>query len=211
LAGSILDTFGSTMSSSDDFQALAASIQGFAGTVLAFDPGETTGWAVFNSHKLIKAGQLSTSNPRAAYDEGKGLIERVVKFSEGIDKDVAECPEKRGEQLPRPTVFRPINGACHIVIEDYRVYAHKAESHKYSSVFTVKVVGILEVLASLNNIPYSMCMAQLAKGFITDAKLQAWGFWQTGERHARDAVRHGAYYIVRAADQQKRPTHNFDK
>lgn len=35
--------------------------------VAAFDPGHTTGWAVFNGAKLIQRGQLNTGNiPRAA-------------------------------------------------------------------------------------------------------------------------------------------------
>jgi hypothetical protein len=41
-----------------------------------------------------------------------------------------------------------------------------------------------------------MCGAGLAKGFATDDKLKAWGFWQPGQRHARDAIRHALNFYA---------------
>jgi hypothetical protein len=39
-----------------------------------------------------------------------------------------------------------------------------------------------------------MCGAGLAKTFATDDKLEAWGFWKRGQKHARDAIRHAVYW-----------------
>jgi len=39
-----------------------------------------------------------------------------------------------------------------------------------------------------------MCGAGLAKTFANDDKLEAWGFWRKGQKHARDAIRHGIYF-----------------
>lgn len=41
-----------------------------------------------------------------------------------------------------------------------------------------------------------MQMAAQAKGFVDDDKLKAWGFWIKGKKHARDAIRHGVYYLL---------------
>jgi hypothetical protein len=39
-------------------------------------------------------------------------------------------------------------------------------------------------------------MAHQAKGFVTDEKLKAWGFYQKGVRHARDSIRHACYFLL---------------
>lgn len=38
--------------------------------------------------------------------------------------------------------------------------------------------------------------AGIVKTFCNDEKLKGWGFWKVGERHARDAIRHGAYFLI---------------
>lgn len=39
-------------------------------------------------------------------------------------------------------------------------------------------------------------MAVTAKNFCTDDKLKQWGFWQAGQKHARDSIRHGCYFLL---------------
>ena len=48
----------------------------------------------------------------------------------------------------------------------------------------------------MNNIPTHKQMASTAKTFATDKKLREWGFWERGMRHARDAIRHGCYFLL---------------
>ena len=84
--------------------------------------------------------------------------------------------------------------AC--VIEDYRVYGNRAQYHIGSSLHTPRMIGIIEALCLQRGIPYHKQMAGLAKGFVTDAKLRDWGWYAQAERHSRDAIRHGAYFIL---------------
>lgn len=132
--------------------------------LLALDPGETTGVAVFEGYALRKALQLNTS------EMGLGLDRLENLFAE-----------------EKPT---------HVAIENYQVYAWRAQQHIGSNLHTPRVIGMIETLCHMRKIPYVKQTAQVAKGFATDSRLQEMGYWLPGLRHARDAIRHGLYYIV---------------
>ncbi len=84
-----------------------------------------------------------------------------------------------------------------IVIEDYRVYKWRAKHHAGSDMLTTRVIGCIETLAIMSHYPHVIKQpAHIAKGFCTDKKLREWGFYRKGEKHARDAIRHGAYYLL---------------
>lgn len=130
--------------------------------LLCLDPGETTGWAVFEHGKLTASGQARTI-------ESWDVIHQLFV-------DV------------KPTM---------VLYENYRVYAHKLERHSNSEVYTLRLVGVIEFICEiLFDIVHHNQMAQQAKGFTTDEKLKAWGFWKSGHRHARDAIRHGCYFLL---------------
>lgn len=134
----------------------------FPPRLLCLDPGETTGWALYEHGKLTSAGQVAT------------------KDSWNIISDLFE--EKN------PT---------HVVYENYRVYSHKLDRHAFSEVYTLRLIGVIEFLCDVvYRIPYDNQMAQQAKGFVTDEKLKHWGYYNMGPKHARDAMRHGVYYLL---------------
>lgn len=83
-----------------------------------------------------------------------------------------------------------------VVYEDYRVYGFKAESHSWSALHTPQLIGLIRTLCYLNNLRTFTQMASLAKGFCTDPKLKMWGLYAPGMKHARDAVRHGCFYLM---------------
>lgn len=147
--------------------------------LLCLDPGETTGWCLFERGKLTRWGQAPT------YDK------------------VKECIDwKEVRQL-----FSSTNPS-HAVCENYRVYAHKLERHSFSEVPTIRIIGGIELLCydgiedkytvdgNWYHIPLHYQMATQAKGFVSDDKLKNWGFYQSGMKHSRDAIRHGLYYLI---------------
>ncbi len=142
----------------------------FKGTLLALDPGETTGYAVFEVDvltdipKMLKYGEL-TCNP----------------FKQGIDKLTAIIAN---------------TGPDFIVLEDYRVYSWKTKDHSWSQLHTPRLIGTIETLCHQQKIPFRKQMAQHAKGFCTNEKLKDWDFYVKGKVHARDAIRHGLYYML---------------
>lgn len=158
------------------FQELAyklASQKGetpFEGSLLSFDPGKTTGFAVFDGPNLVNYGQLDTSE----------LGPSFVTFMELFQ-----------QYYPR---------LC--IVEDYRVYKHKQKQHAWSELHTAKLIGVLEGAAYADEGIERVIKqpAHVAKGFCTDAKLKEWNMYPHGQRHARDAIRHGCYHILFGGD-----------
>jgi len=132
----------------------------FTGTVLAVDPGETCGWALFENVDLINAGQFRVNT-----------LEQFDAFVTDSHPDV-------------------------MVIENYRVYASRAAQHVGSEVNTAQYIGILKFLGQMYQIPVALQMAHQAKGWVSDARLNQLGLFQTGKRHSNDAIRHGVYWLL---------------
>jgi len=140
----------------------------FEGLLLSLDPGHTTGWAVFENYKLVACGQI---------------------IAAGIDHELFQAFNSLFTQ------YNPV----HIVFEDYRIYAWRKSQHVGSELLTTQVIGAIQTIASMDPtriIPISKQPASVAKNFCTDAKLQEWGFWPKGQKHARDAIRHGCYFLL---------------
>jgi len=83
-----------------------------------------------------------------------------------------------------------------LVYEHYRVYQHKAKDHAHSDLHTSQFIGAIKTICLLWGINYHAQMASVAKGFCTDEKLKFWDMYRKGEKHARDAIRHGTYFLV---------------
>ena len=148
----------------------------FLGDVFAFDPGETTGFAHLKGDRLIRTDQLNTKTVKDTVIAIETFRDEFTSYLLGLEA---------GE-------YKGVNFA----IEDYRIYSHKSDTHKWSNVHTIKVVGLLEALAESLGCKYKLRMASEAKNFVTDDYLKDWGFWRSGERHARDAIRHGIMQIL---------------
>ena len=83
-----------------------------------------------------------------------------------------------------------------IIYENYRVYGWKRDEHAWAELHTPKLIGAIEVLASVYGIPVVSQMAHQPKQFCNDDKLEEWGLYAPGLRHGRDAIRHGCYYLM---------------
>lgn len=81
-----------------------------------------------------------------------------------------------------------------IVVEDYRVYGWESDKHKWAALHTPQLIGSIKTICDYEDFSTpTMRMAVDAKKFVTDEKLQAWGMYKKGMRHARDAIRHAVY------------------
>jgi hypothetical protein len=83
-----------------------------------------------------------------------------------------------------------------VVYEDFRIYDWKAASLSWNTLHTPRLIGAIQTLTFQRAIKVFTQMAQQPKGFVTDAKLEQWGYYKKGQRHARDAVRHACYYLL---------------
>lgn len=162
------------------FQAFRAQVNKtkgvdpFHGTLIALDPGETTGVAIFY----------------VSQDGNIGLEQKQLKtwpFEEGY---------KEFRKL-----FRVLPKA--VVHEAYKIYEWKTTAHGWSEVPTLQLIGCIKAVILFGNgyiqlypTPVYVQTAQVAKNFCTDEKLKEWGMYNSGMRHARDAVRHGCYFLL---------------
>ena len=143
--------------------------------VLALDPGETTGVAEFDGDCTIRVYQKVTKDLGQSYD---WLIDRLTHGPNW------SADPNYGPNFP------------HLRYEDYRVYEWKAQDHAWSPVHTIRWIGAIQVAAHVTQTPASCCMAQHAKGWWTDAKLDHFGLNPKGLKHGRDALRHLLYYLL---------------
>lgn len=133
-------------------------------SILALDPGGTTGWATYQRKDAqIVVGQQLTEDIGQSYDWLHSLL------GSGFD---------------------------HVRAEDYRVYSWKANAHSWANLHTAQWIGAIKVAAHITNTPASFLMAQQAKQFWSDEKLDHFGLYPKGLRHGRDALRHLLYYIL---------------
>lgn len=84
-----------------------------------------------------------------------------------------------------------------VVFENYRVYEHKLSRHANSEVYTLRLIGAIEYVCERRLlVPAYNMMASQHKGFCTDERLKQWGMYVKGQRHARDSIRLGIYFLL---------------
>ena len=83
-----------------------------------------------------------------------------------------------------------------VIVEEYRVFSWRAKQHSWSHLHTAQLIGSIKGTCALEDLRVVMQTPQSAKGFCDNVKLKDWGFYIKGEPHARDAIRHGCYYLL---------------
>lgn len=141
--------------------------------MVCLDPGNTTGACLFVNGKLESWAQIVTI--------------QEIPGDNGCKSQIAWDALREYFEETKPTL---------IVCENYRIYSHKLERHTFSEVPTLRLIGGIDLLAYQWGVPVHYQMAASAKGFANDERLKAWGLWQEGMRHSRDAIRHGIYYLI---------------
>lgn len=132
--------------------------------ILALDPGETTGLALWDpSSKQVLMCQLETKSLEEGFDKLHAIINYL--------------------SLDNPSMR-------HVRYEDYRVYGHMTEQHAFASLHTAKLIGCIVAACHLAQVTSSCALAIHAKTFFTDEKLRMFGMYAPGMKHSRDAVRH---------------------
>lgn len=140
----------------------------FRGRVIAFDPGETTGWACFfrddEQTVLLGTGQIKTWPLEGGLSEIESLLTR---FSPNF-----------------------------LVLESYSIYDWKLEQHSFHEVPTIQIIGMIKTLCYQRALPWMAKSALEGKHFCTDRKLEYWGLYFPGLQHSRDAIRHACRFLL---------------
>jgi len=85
-------------------------------------------------------------------------------------------------------------GIDQLVFENYRVYPGREKVQ--GNLYTPRLIGRIESWAARTGVPVAKQMAAPVKRFCTDQKLKDWDLWVPGQKHAMDATRHAAYWLI---------------
>ena len=134
-------------------------------TVLAFDPGGTTGYA---HGSISEVKEQSVTNvvcgTFADWHYPGGLEELILKV--------------------KPDV---------IVYEIFALYAHKAAAQAWKTFVEIEAIGVIKYLGEKHDIPVIGQTPAEGKHFWNDEKLKRVGLYAP-ITHERDAIRHLLYY-----------------
>lgn len=151
----------------------------------AFDPGETTGWAVFGAYMI------------ALRSPEYNLLENIAFWSAGQFNVGDETAQAR--QMLKLCRAWP---NAHRVVEQFVLRKLIQDESLLSPVRVTAKFDLLLGEAFPGNNKYILQQAPLAMTTITDDRLKSWGYWTPleGKVHARDAVRHALTWLRRAKD-----------
>jgi len=137
-------------------------------TLLAFDPGGTTGWA------------LATFNPET------GEIADDTKRWGELDK--------QGHHTQLWSLLRlTLDDHPHLMVvtEDYTPEFARAQNY-----IALEYIGVMEAFCKLNKVSFER-QSRNIKPFWTLKKMRAVRFWPPGKKHAQDAARHWLTYAAK--------------
>jgi hypothetical protein len=155
-------------------------------TVVWYDPGGTSGWAVISVH------------PDALTDPGVRILDNIehMAYGEftGSEFDQVDAMLDLADSWPGAAI-----GTEHFILQQFRKDEELLSLVRLNAAFRYEMVrhGRTRRVHRQN--------AQLAMTTVTDDRLRAWGFWgrTAGLPHARDAIRHNITFLKRLKTQPK--------
>lgn len=148
------------------------------GRWLAVDPGEDTGYSIWDGDQLVDAG-----------------TEKLWPFGEAVFSAVF-TPQEELELIGDDLALSMI-GIKHIVCEDFRIYPWEAKKGtlNWDPVRTARLIGALTIICKMGGLQFKLQGAKI-KERAEAAGAEAYFFTPLHEnRHANDSVRHGVYYL----------------
>lgn len=152
--------------------------------IAALDPGKMTGLCV-GTFQALKYN-------RAVLKEGTGAM-----WFEFCEEKLYELYTDDMEQAYRLT--KRLLDIDVLVVERFIPYegGSRGRQSQKDYMWPQQLIGGLIFWAVSEGVPVELQSAADAKTIINDARLKAWGKYQRGQRHARDAQRHFLLYVHR--------------
>ena len=146
-------------------------------TVLAFDPGRTTGFVSAYVSNVIKVHET-----------------KEITALGDIRDTITNLFVARNSQANSNTYSSKVGsrGPIHVVCESF-LYRHNLPKVDLSP---VEVIGVIRLVCDDLNLPLKFQTPSQAKRFWTTDKLKREGLYHIGSPHIRDATRHLLHYSV---------------
>jgi hypothetical protein len=146
---------------------------------LCVDPGETTGWSIWQGKKLVIAGQTDLWPFIDAVDawltNGKLADGYLLELEDGLK-------------------LKPLGA---IVCEDWSLYPWMLEKLAWDKCRTARGIGALELLARQHNIPIILQGADIKEAAQQAGAEELYLAPVHENRHANDSIQHGVFYTAR--------------
>lgn len=151
------------------------------GTNLTIDPGETTGWALWDADwKLLEAGQTPLNEFCTA------LFWYVA--GERLDAGCTGAGE-----------FDWMERVQRIVCEDWAIYPWEAQNLGWDKCRTARGIGRIELIAQVAEIELVLQPAKIKETALAAGAEELFLSPRHPNRHANDAIMHGVYYRLKHA------------
>lgn len=142
-------------------------------TIVALDPGGTTGWATYQAETLWNA------NEKQEYYNVKWNCGQL-----GPGQHHAELYSFL--EMQRTDQYQ-------LVCESFE-FRQKARDNVVLD--SKEYIGVVKLYHQVEHIPLQFQTAAMGKGFVTDDKIKKLDLWYPGWPHAMDATRHLLYFMV---------------
>jgi hypothetical protein len=146
---------------------------------LSVDPGEDTGWALWEDGDLIDAG-----------------TDKLWQFGEAVyaaTHEDSESLELVGDDLALKFI-----GVERIVCEDWRIYPWEAKKGtlNWDQCRTARLIGGLTLVAKMKGMEFVLQGAKIKERAEAAGAEALFMSPLVENRHANDAIRHGVYYLA---------------
>ena len=147
-------------------------------TVIGIDPGGTIGWACYRMETMPI---IDDGDDPEIYDEGW----HCGQIDPGSD------------QVEQLELLIEMNHTAETVVVCER-FIPRPDKKDAEETVTLQQIGAIELICRQREIELVLQMPAQAKGFVKDVNLKKLGMWFPGKkwRHAMDATRHVAFYLV---------------
>lgn len=143
---------------------------------LTVDPGETTGWAVWEDDRLVEAGQTPLWE----------FLDRLFNSCLATFRDLPGEVEPNFGHLDR------------IVCEDWALYPWAAKALSWDKCRTARGIGAIELICRQGHPELILQPAKIKEAAVAGGAEDLFLSPRHENRHANDAIMHGVYYLARA-------------
>lgn len=146
---------------------------------LAVDPGEDTGFSVWDGQELIEAD-----------------TEKMWEFGDAVFRAVFQ--PYTGEVFPEEDLANKFVGIKRIVVEDWRIYPWEAKrgAMNWDQCRTARLIGALTIIARQAGLEFKLQPAKIKERAEAAGAEALFSSPLHENRHANDSIRHGIYYLA---------------